>query len=269
MTHLFGAWKEFLRSWSVGTPGRHLMLFFDYDGTLTPIEATPQRALLSPQTRQVLKDLAGFTACSLVIISGRALADLKKKVGLEGIAYVGNHGLEIEDRDFHFEDPVPADFLSTLKTIQEKIRKRLAPIDGILIEDKGLTLSVHYRLANALKEPVIRDIVEEICSPFQIRHKIRIDRGKKVLELKPALDWNKGKAVLWLLHKRALSQGAGGVFAVYVGDDVTDEDAFKALQNKGATVFVGEPGPSHAQYYLKNPGEVVEFLNRLRTILKP
>lgn len=260
MTHLFDVWPEF----SGMCAGKRLMLFFDYDGTLAPIQPTPPQAFLSAENRRLLEVLA--RRCQIIIISGRALTDLKQKVGIEGLVYVGNHGLEIEGEDLKFEGVVPAEYLEIMASVKEKIAERLSVIAGVLIEDKGLTLSVHYRLVRPDQFSQVVAAVEEECFEYLKQNKISLNAGKKVIELKPPVTWDKGKASLWLLEKQEMTAPEGRVFPIYVGDDVTDEDAFGALKSKGTTVFVGEQGPSQAQYYLKDPSEVTQLLGRLPAI---
>jgi trehalose-phosphatase len=111
------------------------------------------------------------------------------------------------------------------------------------------------------KEFLVKRIFEYVCMPYRRKNEIKIHAGKKVLELRPPGEWDKGKAALWLLRKHEILHGKGNVLPVYIGDDSTDEDAFEALKNKGITVLVGSPRKfSTAQYYLAQPQEVTEIL---------
>ena len=157
-----------------------------------------------------------------------------------------------------------------LKTIPPKIAPtvaKLSAIKGIFIEDKGLSLSVHYRLADRIQIPRIKTILQEATILYALRDKIRIKSGKEVFEIRPWADWDKGKVVLWLLARWKFSLKGRDIVPIYIGDDKTDEDAFKVLKNKGLTIFVGSPNKdSFAQYYLKNTQEVKEFLKEILTI---
>ena len=140
------------------------------------------------------------------------------------------------------------------------MQKRLSGIKGALIEYKGLTLSIHYRLVNKKDLPAFEKIISEVTNPYVVCDKIMVNSGKKVYEIKPPVRWDKGKVVLWFLVRQQFISEEKNVLPVYIGDDITDENAFKALKGKGLTVFVGEPGNSIADYYLKNTEEVTKFL---------
>ena len=148
------------------------------------------------------------------------------------------------------------------------MEQKISYIRGAFVEDKGLSLSLHYRLVDKKQVPQIKTIFHEAVILYLVRNKIKIKPGKMVLEVRPPAEWDKGKVVLWLLARRNFISGEKNVLPVYIGDDITDEDAFRALKRKGLTVFVGEPGDSKADYYLKNTEEVVKFL-RLISDLKP
>ncbi|MGE5197395.1 MAG: trehalose-phosphatase, partial [Deltaproteobacteria bacterium] len=143
---------------------------------------------------------------------------------------------------------------------------KITSISGAFMEDKGLSLSLHYRLADKKQIPLVKTIFHETVIVPLVRDKIAIRSGKMVLEVRPPVAWDKGRVVLWLLARQRFAVKDSEVLPVYIGDDVSDEDAFKALENKGLTVFVGAPKASSARYYLKDSGEVVEFLRRLSEI---
>lgn len=246
--------------------GRNVSLFVDYDGTLTPIVKTPDKAVIPQETKAVLKNLSKNRHCRVAVISGRALKDIKNKIGLKDIVYAGNHGLEIEGPGVRFKVPVSLRYKIALKRIKGILRKRLSKIKGIIVEDKGLTLSVHYRLADKKDERLLKVIFREALGYYIAGNKIKIRPGKKVLEIRPPLEWNKGKIVLWLLARRRHLPGGKNNTPVYIGDDVTDEDAFMALKDIGVTVFVGGPGKTGAKYYLRNTREVTRFLEQILKI---
>ena len=263
MEYLFGQWGQVKRKLS----NKHLLLLFDYDGTLTPIAQTPQQAVISKKAKEFLKKLSRKPNSTLAIISGRALKDIKHIVGLEDIIYAGNHGLEIEGPKIKFESQVSPRLKLVIRNIAEELSKRLSGIKGVLIEDKGLTLSIHYRLVSKGDIPMFEKIISEVTNSPAVRGKVKVNSGKKVYEIKPPVKWDKGKVALWLLARQQFLSGEKNVLPVYIGDDITDEDAFRALERKGLTVFAGEPGDSKADYYLKNTEEVTKFL-RLITDLE-
>jgi trehalose-phosphatase len=259
--------KNLLQSFETLPQGwreKNIMLFLDYDGTLSPIADTPDKAVLPPENKELLKMFAGMPQCQIVIISGRALVDIERIVGVEGIDYIGNHGWEIDGPHIRFESLVPPQIMAALEQISNELATKLSGIQGVLIEDKGITLSVHYRLVSEDQVPLVRQIFDRVCVPYSRQNKVKIHQGKKVLEIRPAIEWDKGKAALWFLKKQLLVWGNGNVLPFYVGDDITDEEAFRAIKDKGVTVFVGAMGgSSHAEYYLESPQDVTQFLKQL------
>ena len=238
------------------------ILFLDYDGTLTPIVKKPPLAVLSKARRTILKKIAKTTHITIAIISGRMLSDLKRRVGISGIYYAGNHGFEIQGPKIKIVHPKARLAKPILREIKAELKKRLKDIKGIIVEDKILTLSLHYRMARPKNFRRIKKIFSEIVRPYQRTEKIRVTRGKKVLEIRPDIEWNKGRAVLWLLKK--LGKGSK-VLPIYIGDDRTDEDAFLALKNLGLTIRVGKSKKTHAQHCVKNVNEVYMFLESIFT----
>lgn len=267
MEYLFKVWAEIslrLRE------AREILLLSDYDGTLTPIVERPELAELSEQTRQKLEALATSRRCSVGVISGRALSDLKHKVNLDGIIYAGNHGLDIEGPGIGFVNPVAEEFKPVARLLSQVLRKALGTIGGVFVEDKGLTLSVHYRLVDQGKAEDVRHIFERITAPARAMGRLRTTLGKKVYEVRPAVDWDKGKAVKMLLKKHHRRGRDSGLMVIFIGDDLTDEDGFKMVEKYGGiSIFVGEDNPqSAARYFVKSPEEVERFLDSLLNICK-
>ena len=256
MEYLFSHWGKLKDRLT----DKFVLLLLDYDGTLTPIVETPDKAIISKERKDLLDKLSTSPHCRVAIISGRSLSDIKAIVGLKDIIYVGNHGLEIEGPKIKFESQVSPRLKSIIRHIYEDAVSKLSKIKGVLIEDKGLTISVHYRLVDKQDIQEFLSIFNEITYPYIVRDKIKINSGKKVYEIRPPVMWDKGKVVLWLLARQQFLLERNGILPVYIGDDVTDEDVFKVLKNKGLTIFVGEQASSGAQYYLKTTEEVTEFL---------
>ena len=246
---------------------KFVILFLDYDGTLTPITETPEKAVISREAKDLLNKLSKKSHCSVAIISGRSLSDIKTIVGIKDIIYAGNHGLEIEGPKIKFESQVSPRLKSIIRHIYEDAVSKFPKIKGVLIEDKGLTISVHYRLVDEKDIQEFLSIFNEITDSYIVRGKIKINAGKKVYEIRPPVMWNKGKVALWLLARQQFLLEKNKILPVYIGDDVTDEDAFKALKKKGLTIFVGEQGNSEAQYYLKTTEEVTEFLRLISDLI--
>lgn len=259
MEHLFSKWDELKGDFT----NRHTCLFIDYDGTLTPIAEHPDKAVICQGMRNILRDLSTKPGCSIGIISGRSLKDIKSMVGLEGIIYVGNHGLEIEGPKIKFKSQISSRLASIIRNLKEELTDKLSGIKGIFVEDKNVTLSVHYRLATRSGYLSARKIIEEVIRPLSARNKIKVSYGKKVTEIRPPVQWNKGKVVAWLLARQTFILGDYPIMPVYLGDDATDEDAFAMLKNKGLTIYIGRPKKSQARYYLKDTREVFEFLKKI------
>lgn len=260
MRHLFEDWGKIKKNLN----NKFIALFLDYDGTISPIVEKPEKAFIPKETRQLLRSLLKSPRCKLAIISGRALKDIKKKVGIERIIYVGNHGLEIEGPRIKFENTVSLRYKRILQDIKDKLKTKLSAFKGIFVEDKGLSLSIHYRLADRDQIPKIETILREATILYTIRDKIKIKLGKKVFEIRPSVEWDKGKVVLWLLARWKFDLKDKDIIPIYLGDDITDEDAFRVLKNKGIAIFVGKkPRNSYAQHYLKDTREVKDFLSRI------
>jgi alpha,alpha-trehalase len=233
-----------------------LAVFLDYDGTLTPIVSDPQKALLPDSIRQTLKALA--RQASVAILSGRDLDDVRQRVNVAGIFYAGSHGFDIAGpRGLRRQEAI--EFLPALDVAEKELREKLAGVAGTLVERKRFSIAAHYRNVNESDLPMVKRIVSEVTA----RHReLRRMEGKKVYELLPDIDWDKGKAVLWLLE--ALGLEHADVRPIYIGDDRTDEDAFRALGQRGVGILVSEQSrPSAASYSLKDPTDVERFLREL------
>ena len=240
--------------------GDQLAVFLDYDGTLTAIVSDPKKALLSDSMRQTLQTLA--MRVSLAVLSGRDLDDIRKRVAIDAIVYAGSHGFDIAGpRGLRRQEATK--FLPTLDAAEKELREKLAGIAGAFIERKRFSIAAHYRKVNENDFPELEDAVSEVVA----RHReLRRMEGKKVYELLPCIDWDKGKAALWLLENLGLKHGK--VRPIYIGDDRTDEDAFRALEQRGVGILVSEePRATAANYSLKDPSEVERFLRELALLL--
>ena len=264
MNYLWLDWqklKERLRN-------KNLLLFLDYDGTLSPIVDRPQDAVIPKETRAFLEMLMKYPKTKVVIVSGRALEDIKDKVGLKDIIYVGNHGLEIEGPKIKFKNPSSLRYKVIIDGLKNELIKRLSLIKGVILEDKGFSFGLHYRLVDKELISKVKTIIRETTITYVIKNKIKVKSGKMVSEITPYSVWDKGRVVLWLLARQSFALKDNAIAPIYIGDDESDEDAFAALKNKGITVFVGNPRPSYAQYYLKDTDEVMGFLKRILEIQK-
>lgn len=239
---------------------RHFALFLDYDGTLAPIVAHPGDAKIPPATRRVLESIVRRPDFTVSVISGRALDDLRARVGLD-VILAGNHGLEISGGGLEFREPQAQERRSVTHEICEEVRERSRQIEGVEIEDKGLTGSVHFRRMAAADVPRLASLVRAAVSPVGNQFVIR--QGNKVFEIVPCVRWNKGLAVRWILE-RLRECPDGKISKCYIGDDVTDEDAFREL-NGGITIQVAAKTPTAARFRAKNTAETRDFLEWLES----
>jgi trehalose 6-phosphate phosphatase len=244
--------------------GKQLAVFLDYDGTLTPIVARPEEAVLDRGIRQTLRELAKY--CTVAVISGRDLQDVQNLVGLDGIFYVGSHGFEISGpQGRHLEHHGGKQFLPALERAEKSLRDRLEEkIQGVQVERKKFAIAVHYRRAAEGKVREVEGMVDQVQEE---NGRLRKTAGKKILELQPDIDWHKGKALTWLLEQ--LGMAGPEVLPFYLGDDVTDEDAFKVLKDRGIGIAVQEqPISTAARCRLRGPDEVKKFLKALLAYAK-
>jgi len=235
---------------------RRVLVFLDFDGTLTPIVDFPSQAVMLPETRVTLKRLSEIGTFSITIVSGRALSDIRERVGMANLTYAGNHGLEIWGEGLRFVEPDAVRRIKILGEFSRRLRERLRHIPGVEVENKVLTTSVHFRRAERGSLDEIRKIVHtELAFAERI---FRVTRGLQVIEVRPRVDWNKGSAVRWIQQV----SGSANTLSLYVGDDATDEDAFAALPD-GVTVRVGHAKGTAARYYLDDQKSVTHFLSWL------
>jgi trehalose 6-phosphate phosphatase len=260
--HLFKVWAEFLAD---GKEASHILLLSDYDGTLTPIVGRPDDAVLPSGIKDKLTRLAENPAFSVGVISGRGLPEIRSMVGIQGIYYAGNHGLEIEGPGMSYITPSAGSARSMMSELAGQLAAELADIGGVIIQDKGLSISIHYRLVAKGEERVVTDIVHRLTTGPCNEGKIRVFSGKKVWEIRPPVDWDKGKAVAAIAGEIKKMRHPKKLLTIFLGDDITDEDAFRVVQRlAGWGIYVGgEAATSAAGYYLNSTGEVEELLARL------
>jgi alpha,alpha-trehalase len=244
---------------AVAVAARRPAVFLDFDGTLAAIVDEPDSATLNQGAAEALKMLAA--QCDVAVLSGRDLADLAPRVGLPGIWYAGSHGFETTapDGTKHRHEPAEA-VVGVLEHVAAELRDRLALLDGVFVEHKRYTVAVHYRTA---APESVREVSAAVHTIGQ-RAGLRVTSGRKLIELRPNIPWDKGRALKWILQRIA---GPDPVLPIYIGDDLSDEDAFDAVRYDGIAVVVrhSEDGdrPSAARFALAGPVEVREFVARL------
>ena len=240
-------------------------VFLDYDGTLTPIVAKPDLAVLSPSMRATIKELAAL--CTVAIISGRDRPVVEQFVGLDGLIYAGSHGFDIAGPDgLRKEHENAAELLPALGRAEAQLRDALVGIPGASIERKRFSIAVHYRLVAPEDLDTVRQAVNAALS--DAGPSLRKAGGKKVFGIRTNLPWDKGRAVWWLLQTLGLDKPE--VLPFYIGDDETDEDAFTALNQHGGIGIVVVSAQQHttAHYALSDTDEVEVFLGKLVDWLK-
>ncbi|MGH7910959.1 MAG: trehalose-phosphatase [Candidatus Dormibacteraceae bacterium] len=242
--------------------GRRPAVFLDYDGTLTPIVERPQDALLSPRMRQVVSELAA--RCPVCVVSCRDRGVVQELMGIRDLTVAGSHGFDIwspERGSLHRQGAQQA---ALIERVTGQLREEAQHIPGALVEPKAVSVAVHYRQVDERRRDEVLDLVERLLAEHEGR--LKVTPGKMVREIQPAIDWDKGRAVLYLLH--VLDLEGEGIAPLYLGDDETDEDAFTALRDRGVGILVLEPDAdpprrTAARFTLQGTGEVERFLDAI------
>jgi trehalose 6-phosphate phosphatase len=231
---------------------RPVALLLDYDGTLTPIVDRPDQAVLSPDIRNLLRRLAGLYP--LAIVSGRDVDDVRRLVAIDNITYVGSHGLDIATHDRIYQPGEP--FRLAIQRAAAELEAALASIANAFVQSKRYAITVHTRLVAAAEKPQVAAIVQQVLlGEPTLRHM----GGKEMHELRPVLDWHKGSAIDWLL-----GDTLAGHPPLFLGDDVTDEDGFRAVAATGLGIRVGDADrPTLATLHLPDVAAVGWLLQRL------
>ncbi|OMO50026.1 Trehalose-phosphatase [Corchorus olitorius] len=254
--------------------GKKVVVFLDYDGTLSPIVENPDKAFMSTDMRAAVREVAKYFPTS--IISGRSRDKVKEFVQLSNVYYAGSHGMDIMAPPRpRAAKPCGCDikgiegafqpaklFLPAIQEISLELEDKIREIQGARIEDNRFCISVHYRQVPPEDHEILKEIVKSLV---ENRPEFRVTEGKMVLEVRPSIDWNKGDALNYLLDTLGLSS-AKDVVPLYIGDDRTDEDAFKviAARREGFPIIVSStPRDTKAWYSLRDPSQVLAFLLRL------
>ena len=254
MPSLRSEWRTTLQK-KISLP---FFLFLDFDGTLVPIARRPGDVRLPVSVRRTLQTLSRVVP--IAIISGRSLVDIKSRVGLPNVTYAGNHGLEIEGRGFRYRMKGFGRWQKFLEKLASLLEKDFEGIPGLIIEDKGYSLSIHYRLARKQGRLRATRLFRKRLKPLIDEGRVRVGLGKCVWEIRPPVEWDKGRAVLWILERSAFREK----WPLYFGDDKTDQDAFRAIRKTGVGFAVGPPASrGQAHYSIRHPRDVHALLDWL------
>lgn len=240
--------------------GRHLLLLLDFDGTLCEFHPDPEAVELPEPRRRVLMDLASRPDATLGIVSGRRLDDIRRRTQLgPRVYYAGLHGLEIRGPGVSFVHPDASKAVSVLRILSTKLGATIADMPGVFVEDKLFSIVAHWRDASPSDAARVPAIVENHAGELVARGELKVMQGACMMELLPNIDWTKGNAVSWI---RELVAASHDVASVYIGDDVTDEDGFHAVQGHGLAIAASRR-VTGAQFYLEGPTAVEDLLRRL------
>ncbi|XP_058086084.1 probable trehalose-phosphate phosphatase F [Magnolia sinica] len=261
--------------------GKRIALFMDYDGTLSPIVDDPDAAIMSSEMREAVRDVANYFPTA--IISGRCRDKVYEFIGLPQLYYAGSHGMDIMGsvtrpvsvsdhpnsirstdnmgKEVNLFQPA-SEFIPMINEVFCSLIEKTKGIEGAKVENNKFCVSVHYRLVDENNWTTVAQCVHDILRDYP---RLRLTHGRKVLEVRPMINWDKGKAVEFLLESLGLSN-CDDVLPIYVGDDRSDEDAFKVLRegNQGYGILVSSvPKESNAFYSLRDPSEVMDFLKSI------
>lgn len=229
-----------------------VFLFLDFDGTLSPIAKNPNDAVLPFYIKKWLRELSRGKKVKIGIVTGRALPDIRRKVGLKNIIYAANHGMEIFHNGKHLLRMGHA-YKKPLQMLACELRESLSDVSGVVVENKELSVAVHFRMVGVRSRVHVKKVVKKLSEFYLKKYKLQLTAGKMILEIRPAKIWNKGRAVLWVWRKLAPQYTP-----VYIGDDATDEDAFKALRPyDSVTIRIGMKRRTHAKCFVESIRDIM------------
>ncbi|XP_062192881.1 probable trehalose-phosphate phosphatase 6 [Phragmites australis] len=251
--------------------GKQIVVFLDYDGTLSPIVDDPDAAYMSDTMRQAVRSVAKHFPTA--IVSGRCCDKVFEFVKLAELYYAGSHGMDIKGPAKASRHTKAAkakrvlfqpasQFLPMIEQVHESLIEKTNCVPGAKVENNKFCVSVHFRCVDEKSWSTLADIVKSVLKDYP---KLKLTQGRKVLEVRPTIKWDKGKALEFLLESLGFAD-CTNVLPVYIGDDRTDEDAFKVLRKRGQGIGIlvsKYPKETSASYSLQEPAEVMEFLLRL------
>lgn len=236
-----------------------LLLCIDFDGTLSPVVEDPDSATMLPENRAALEALRSHPNVTVAVVSGRALSDVRSRVGLTGVTYAGNHGLELRTEGTTKVHPVAKERKSDVERLSAELRETFEGVSGVHVEDKGQTLTVHHRRAADAHAERARRTVARLVGEFG-GETLTVSGDKEIIEVRPSIDWDKGSIVSSLLHDHA------SCLPVFIGDARSDEAGFRAVERDGVGIRVGDPDdrPTAATEFVSDPAETAALLEWFR-----
>ena len=241
----------------IDSNNQHPILLFDFDGTLVELAPTPDKIKFKPITKYILENLAKIFPVG--IISGRRISELKELVAINGVFYSGNHGVEVEGPGLSFIEPNSSKFRYLILNLLEELKAKLSSYNP-LIEDKIYAIGIHYRTIDPRR---VNDFLFEVTKILETplnKNEIKVLNGKKVIEVKPPVEWNKGNSV-----KIILENLENDYSPFYFGDDITDEFAFETVNElNGTSVLISnEISSTKAKFILGSPNELIGILAQI------
>ncbi|CAL0319353.1 unnamed protein product [Lupinus luteus] len=251
--------------------GKQIVTFLDYDGTLSPIVADPEKAYMTSKMKGTLKEIARHFPTA--IVTGRCRDKVYNFVRLAEVYYAGSHGMDIKGpqknrspkkgnngKSVLFQPA--SQFLPMINEVYKILQEITKSVPGAMVENNKFCLSVHFRCVDEKSWAPLAEKVKLVLNEYP---KLKLTQGRKVLEIRPTIKWDKGKAIEFLLHSLGYDN-SDKVFPIYIGDDRTDEDAFKVLRSRGQGIGIlvsRFPKETDASYTLEDPSQVEKFLRRL------
>ena len=274
--HLLAVWPQIQQS--LQEAGR-VVLLLDYDGTLAPIVDRPDLASMPLETRETLVELRALTSPDpdliIGIISARSLEDISARVGIDGLLYAGNHGLEIRGPQLEFVHAEALKIKGSVDQVYLQLKEKLAVHPGAFAEHKGLSLTVHYRLVDDEGIEAVKDTVDKTVRPAVEIGDLVVSPGKMALEIRPNISWDKGSTISAIVAAIGTEPAdsnppARERLVMYFGDDLPDEAGFGVAQDTGGMgIFVGtSEQPTRAHYRLDSPQQVGETLQLMRQVFR-
>jgi trehalose-phosphatase len=250
---------EVLAAIDARPPRAHLVVLSDFDGTLTSFDEDPSAPRLSDETRHALEMLASHDGVTVGLVSGRRVDDLARRTQLPNHIYLaGLHGLEIRHGDHAWRHPDLVDSRDLADRVADAINASIATVPGVRLEHKGVSLTVHVRAVDPSRRSGVLRTAIDAAGPWLDSGALKALDASEAVELLPNIAWTKGDAVRWIVDD-VEAHARRKAWCIFFGDDVTDEDAFRAVRD-GLTIVVGQR-PSLARLRLNSPADVAAVLS--------